>query len=170
MKTPSLGSGLLPNSGSFAAPPARSRGPFRAPQRRLFIGGALLVVGLLACDDVGRKEPSPAGMCRELRDTCRGLGGDKDQLCFSIGVEGVKDPAQEDQCFAVYPSCIAVCAFLRQERPEAPDAASQARVSGDAALVDASSADEHPAEPPRPDSGVPLRPGAGPSGPDASGL
>lgn len=82
----------------------------------------LISLGLLACDEQGRKEPSPAGMCRELRDECRGLSDDKSEYCFKVGAAGAKDPSREDHCFAVYPACIEDCYFLRQVVGDPADA------------------------------------------------
>jgi hypothetical protein len=71
-------------------------------------------------------------MCQELVEACEGTPFTALDSCYAIGVAGLKNARDEDQCYAVYDDCIADCRYVQAALLDAGDASN---ASPDAATV-----------------------------------
>jgi hypothetical protein len=71
-------------------------------------------------------------MCEELVAACEGTPFTALDSCYAIGVAGLKNARDEDQCYAVYDDCIADCRYVQSALRDAGDASPDA-ATGDAA-------------------------------------
>jgi hypothetical protein len=62
-------------------------------------------------------------MCEQLVQACEGATVEPRETCFEIGAAGLKNPRDEDRCYAAYDDCLPECLYFQGASDDAGDAA-----------------------------------------------